>query len=130
MKTENILSVLLLIVFVCFFSACYYDDPPEVAPIDIEDVSFSTHILPTFESSCSTSNCHDGTKEPNLTSDQAYSELLAGGYINTTIPEASILYKSVDFQSGTEAMPPGGPKLPNTDIEVIRLWIIKGAPNN
>lgn len=130
MKTQNIFSMLMMMAFLGFFSACYYDDPPEEAPIDIEQVSFSTHILPTFESSCATSNCHDGTREPNLLSPVAYNELLAGGYINTSIPEASILYRSVDFQSGVEAMPPGGPKLPATDIEVIRLWIIKGAPNN
>jgi hypothetical protein len=130
MNTKIQISVILIMALTLICSACYYDDPPEIAPIDIEDVSFSTHILPTFEASCATSNCHDGTREPNLINSLAYSELVGGGYINIAIPEESILYKSVDFQSGVDAMPPGGPKLPNTDIEVIRLWIIKGAPNN
>ena len=130
MKSKFQYITLFLLALGFGISSCYYDDPPEPPPLDIDDISFSTHVLPTFEKSCSTSNCHDGTSEPNLINDLAYAELLAGGYINIVIPEESILFKTVDFQAGVDAMPPGGPKLPNIDIEVIKLWIQKGAPNN
>jgi len=129
MKTTQKLYGLLMFALMLVLGACYYDEPPEVAPIDIDKVSFSTHILPVFQSSCSTTNCHDGTTEPDLSSGVAYNALVGGGYVNTLLPEASILYRSVDFQSGVTAMPPGG-KMSATNIEVIRLWIVKGAPNN
>jgi len=120
--------LVIIILFLGIFFSCYYDNPPEPLPIDPEQVSFKTHILPILENSCSTSNCHDGTREPNLLNEVAYKNLTAGGYVNLLFPKESSLYKAVDFQEN--AMPPGGPQLPALDIELILIWIQKGAPND
>lgn len=122
--------ILVAFAFLCailILDACYYDNPPEPAPIDPEDVSFTTHILPILSSSCSVPFCHDGTKKPVLTPDVAYTELVGGGYVNLTFPEESKLFKAIQWQ-GTP-MPPDT-KLPEVDRQVILIWIQKGAPND
>ena len=124
----NILSAFVFICGLLIFHSCYYDNPPEVAPIDPDDISFQAHIVPIFQKSCSTSNCHDGTVSPNLTSEVAWRELQSGGYINLAIPRESILYKSVAFIESP--MPPGGPQLSDLDQLLILTWIQKGSPND
>ncbi len=122
--------ILFFVFLMLSINACYYDNPPEIAPIEPEDVSFDTHLIPIFNSSCNTAGCHDGSREPDLSPDVAYNRLLEGGYVNLAVPEESILYKSVEFESGASGMPPGGPQLPEIDRIVILTWIQKGAPND
>lgn len=59
------------------------------------------------------------------TAENAYSAIIAGGYINTLVPVNSILYGEV--KSGD--MPPTGPLKP-ADIQKILDWIRNGAKNN
>ncbi|MDX1685495.1 MAG: hypothetical protein R3275_09675 [Saprospiraceae bacterium] len=108
--------------------SCYYDNPPELLPFDCEDVSYSTHVQPIFNNSCATNGCHDGTTPPDLRSESSLNELRSQGYINLVTPEESVLYKTVDFQENP--MPPGGPKLSQTNIDIILCWIEAGARNN
>lgn len=124
MRNFILLTVLVSIMMI----SCYYDHPPEPLPIDPDQVSFATHILPILQKSCSTANCHDGTQAPDLRDDVAYRNLVAGGFVNLVLPEASPLYRSVDFVEAP--MPPGGPKLAQLDIDLILIWIQKGAPND
>lgn len=128
MKIKTISRLVLATALISMLS-CYYDNPPIAEPVNIEDISFSTHIIPILDSYCSTASCHDGTSEPNLLAEHAYNELL-GGYVNRVIPEESVFYKSVAFESGADPMPPGGPQIPDLDQDLIRLWIVKGALND
>lgn len=129
MKAKIILRAIGFFAIFGLIQACYYDNPPPVEPISPEDVSFSTHILPIFDNGCNSSGCHDGSRAPNLLADEAW-PALRDGYINTTVPEESILYKSVEYLSGADPMPPGGPKIPELDRQLILAWIQKGAPND
>src|ERR1700731_4393239 len=44
-------------------------------------------------------------------------------------PEKSPLYTAIELAPGQpHAMPPGGPQLSKQDREVIRQWILEGAP--
>ncbi|MGK0174463.1 MAG: hypothetical protein ACI9AT_000843 [Ulvibacter sp.] len=121
----------ILIAFLFFgglimLQSCYYDNPPKPLPFDCEDVSYSSHVLPVFATSCATSQCHDGTKEPDLRPDVARNNL-RNGYINLTFPEDSRLYKSVEYIAND--MPPGG-QLKELDRELILCWISEGALND
>ncbi len=129
MNNWKIIMVYLCVVLVSIFQSCYYDSPPPLQPINPEDVSFSTHILPIMAKSCSTSNCHDGTTAPNLLGERAWSELKSG-FVNTTQPQNSSVYKAVEFLPGGDPMPPGGPQIPELDRQLILAWIQNGAPNN
>lgn len=99
--------------------------------------------------SCATSGCHastsDGTYNQHglvLTASSAYNNLVnaasknaaansagllrvkAGDYIN------SLMYQKINCHSGLygATMPLGGPNLTEGQIEYIKQWIIKGAP--
>jgi len=124
MKVKIFLSVVLLGGFV---AGCYYD---VVKPIDPnkppQNVSFSGDLQPIFDASCTASGCHDaGSHQPTLTPEESFSSLTSGGFVNTTIPTESILYK--ELESG--AMPTTG-KLPSSQIQMVLDWIKIGAPNN
>lgn len=124
---KNIFLVLICLYGLFSLQSCYYDNPPQLIPFECSDVSYSTHIIPIFESSCSTQGCHDGSHEPDLRSNLARNSLRSGGYLNTAIPEESKLWKSVDFIESD--MPPGG-KLPSLELELIMCWISEGALDN
>jgi hypothetical protein len=113
-------------------ASCYYDEPPPPAEIDPELVSFSGHIVPIFDKACNNPGCHssvEGDPVPDLTAENAYDQLLGGGYVNLTIPESSILYLRIIGTSAGPLMPPGS-KLTSTDIELVLAWINKGALND
>jgi hypothetical protein len=125
---KKILIAFMLLGGLGSFLSCYYDDPPEPLPFDCDEVSFTTHIAPILENSCSTTGCHDGTRVPDLRTDVALNKLRSGGYLNTTIPEESSFYKTVDFSQNP--MPPGGPQITALNRELILCWISEGAPDN
>jgi len=129
MKTLKHMAALAFIMLFTAFQSCYNDYPPPLEPINPEDVSFVTHILPIMDKSCNTANCHDGTTPPNLLGDNAWSAL-RNQYVNTTIPRESFLYKSVEYLPGGDPMPPGGPQIPELDRQLILAWIQNGAPND
>ena len=108
-----------------FLNACYWDNPPEPIPIDPEMVSFRTHIIPIFNKSCNSAGCHDDSHDPDLREDKAWQSLHSGGYVNTTFPEESGIYRSV-VNGG---MPPVG-TLSDTEIELILAWVKKGGYND
>ena len=121
-------SILLVLGMIMAYS-CYYEYPPQPLPIDPDQVSFNTHILPLLVTKCSTPQCHDGTKAPNLLADQAYNSLRSGGYLNLTYPEQSLLYVSIDQGVGGIIMPPSG-ELSQLDKDLFLVWMAKGAPND
>ena len=125
---QKILSTLIFLIGI-FLTSCYYEYPPKPLPIEPDDVSFHTHVLPIFVSKCSTPQCHDGTKAPNLLEDKAYNSLRSGGYLNEIFPEESLLYVSIDQGVGGLPMPPGGP-LTQLEKDLILVWIAKGSPND
>lgn len=104
-------------------------------------VAFTTDIQPIFDASCATTGCH---RTPNpqgglsLMSGQSYGQLVnvtAQGYapalrVLPGDPGESVLYNKVAntgrFGGG---MPPSGGIGP-TGIDLIRTWILEGAPEN
>lgn len=113
-------------------ASCYYDEPPVPPEFDPDMVSFSAHIVPIFNKACNNPGCHssdEGDPVPDLTAENAYDQLLGGGYVNLTIPESSILYLRITGTSAGPLMPPGS-RLTPTDIQLVLAWIKKGALND
>ena len=110
-------------------SGCYKDiiSPGQDPNGPPQPVSFSGDLLPIFTANCATSGCHDAVPghNPSLTAANAYKAITSGGYINTLVPQASILYNEV--KSGS--MPPTG-ALKASDTQKILDWIRNQAPNN
>lgn len=119
--------VYLFIIAVCVFTSCEksYVELPEALP----DVSFNDDVLPILVSHCE--SCHQiGKVFPDLilSSEKAYNQLLFDGvnapYVNTSDPEASILYFKLK-----KDMPQFG-LLSASKIAIILKWIQDGAENN
>ena len=91
-------------------------------------VSFSADLIPIFNESCATPNCHvNGGAPPNLMASDAYDQLTQLGYVDTSNAEESILYKLMT--STSNPMPPNG-LLPAEEIAYVLAWIEQGAQNN
>lgn len=120
------LKIFATMVVMIAVGGCYYDILPPVDPNKPpEFVSFSGDLQPIFDRSCNTSGCHDGAHDPNLLPEEAYSALINGGFVNTSIPTESTIYVVLN----TGSMPPTG-KLPPDEIQKVLDWIKLGAPNN
>lgn len=123
------LILTFVVVFVMVFATgCYYDSIlPAATEEYTETVSFSADIIPSLNTHCNSSGCHDGSVKPNLSPAVAYNTLVAGGYTDAADPANSKLYR---WMSGFEAtpMPPAGP---NQKINALFLaWIKQGTSNN
>jgi hypothetical protein len=117
MKKLTILPVLLISLLI--FSGCKYDFIlPEEVPV-VNDVKFSTQIVPIFAEKCVL--CHN-SQTPVMTSDVAYSQLVPN-YVNTTAPSSSKIYTVPT--SGTH-----GATLSAAQAALILQWITEGAKNN
>lgn len=88
---------------------------------DTTNVTYSGSIAPLLSAKCT--GCH-GSINPqgniNLTT-----------YTNVySLATSGTLYGAVDHQPNYARMPPSGSKLPQCELDMIRIWIQNGAPNN
>lgn len=134
MKQHHILFILLapfLLVVSLLPSGCTYNDGllEITPPIDTTvQISFADDILPVFSDKCASPTCHGaGGISPELTPAKAYSELFAGGFIDTLAPAQSELYKWMTGQYAL-SMPLSGPD-PDLNVKVL-TWITQGAKDN
>ena len=104
--------------------------PPPAQPSG-QTVSFQSHIQPIFQRyGCNA--CHGGSGGLNV---QTVSQLLQGGLHGPAIisgkADSSFLVKKLlPAPPVGDRMPQGGPFLPDSSIQTIRLWINQGAKNN
>jgi hypothetical protein len=111
-----------------YLTSCYKDVIlPDVA-VDPDGppqaVSFSTELAPIFNSHCALSGCHvSGNHKPYMSTDLSYQQIVNGGYVNTDIPKASILYIKINGEM-KEYIPSA------TERQKVYDWIRNGAPNN
>ncbi len=122
---------LLLVISVVFLSSCTKDYVihQAVEPQDttvVETVSFSGRIIPLFEINCI--ECHyEGFDVLDLTSANAYNQLIEKNEIDTLSPTNSNLYLRLSSQ--TNPMPPTG-NISADSIAVVLRWIEEGCKNN
>lgn len=91
-------------------------------------VSFSTDILPIFESRCI--GCHGGERTQEGLDLKTHTSLMAGsnnGFVLTPGDAAnSLLVELVT----TQKMPKRGPKLTPPQVQLITDWVNQGATDN
>jgi hypothetical protein len=93
------------------------DAPPQA-------VSFKNDIAPMVNTKCALSGCHvSGGHHPYMTLDVSYEQIVNGGYVNTLIPKASIIYIKINGEM-KEYIPSAA------DRQKIYDWIRLGALNN
>jgi hypothetical protein len=122
------ITIFIALALAIGFTGCYRDIiTPELAKDPDgppQAVSYKNELAPMFNSNCALSGCHvTGGHKPYLTTDVSYQQLVNGGYVNTSIPKESILYKMVNGEMAQY--------LPSPDYkQKIYDWIRNGAPNN
>lgn len=121
-KPANFIKLSGLAFAVAMVIGLYSCEQYEILPEEIvEEVTF-TDVQAIFNKSCV--GCHDGvTATPVLEEGVAYNNLINGSYINTEVPEESLLYtkiKSSDHSLYSSS----------SDRSSILNWIENGALNN
>ena len=92
----------------------------EIDPADPR--SFKVDILPIFANYKCT-NCHSGSRAPDLRADNAYSSLKSGGFVTGNPPESAKLYKKF-------LKPHSGITLLDWEKQYILYWIAQGSKDN
>ncbi len=93
------------------------------AGCDTLNVRFSTTIQPLISTRCQ--GCHSGNAPSGNIKLTNYTEIVA--QVNN-----QKLWGSINYQAGYKPMPypAGSAKMPDCQLNQIRIWIQQGAPNN
>lgn len=126
MQEHRTIKIILFLISLSFFSACYYDIEEELYPADnsscdTSNVTLSQVVKPILENRCIT--CHSAGFASGGVDLATYSELAR--WANN-----GKLLSSVNHDGNASPMPKGSPKLDNCKIQQIQLWIEQGAQNN
>jgi WD40 repeat protein len=93
-------------------------------------VTYKDHVLPVLRKHCA--NCHNADKATSDLNVMTYQTLMTGGASGEAIspgkPDQSLLYRLVSHLD-EPAMPPKQPKIPETEIALLKRWIELGAPD-
>lgn len=107
-----------------------------------ESISFSKDIQPILTKNCATKDCHSGPKPAqklDLSAGKAYHKTVNVvshqmpklKIVTPGKPEASYLFdKLTGNQDEGDRMPSGKKALPKSEIELIKKWILAGAPGD
>jgi hypothetical protein len=115
LKQRKVLFFFSLTFFVCFwFVSCLKDKASSEYVCDFHEVNFSENILPIMTANCTGSGCHDGSSY--LGNFSKYED------IKIRADNGNLYLMVIEKRS----MPPDK-SLAETDIDLIRCWIEKGA---
>jgi mono/diheme cytochrome c family protein len=94
---------------------------------------YSTHIQPIFDQHCV--SCHGPTRTDAQLTLTSYAEVMKGGKDGPVVmpgnPAISVLISSVNgTAAGSSRMPPTGPRLSDTEVQNLTIWIDAGAPSD
>jgi hypothetical protein len=117
----------LAIALMVAFAACRYDNTEELyveQPCDTTNATYSAFVAPLVEQECL--SCHGQSVYA-----VSGNGILLEGYANM-IDYVTIgsFIGSIKHESAYEAMPDGGAKLSNCDIQKLDIWIANGAQDN
>ncbi len=126
-----------------------------ISSISVQAQSTFARVKTIMEASCSGSGCHNGSIvgfNVNASATDLYNQLIGVAPLNPAAlakgdklvepgyPDRSFLLRKMAHGISPELalqqpnegahMPQGRPKLPNAEIEMVRQWIMYGAPQN
>lgn len=116
----------IALLSVCFLSGCYRDNEemlyPQTDDCDISHVSYQATVAPLLQKYGCT-GCHSGSAASGNLSLDSYSSV-------SSIAKNGKLFGAINHVPGYSAMPKGGGKMTNCDINKIKAWIDAGSINN
>jgi hypothetical protein len=123
MKLSIIFTLVGISISGILFNSCKHEP---ILPPGTSIVHFNPDIQTIIGSKC-TYKCHNGGEEPPL---YGYSDL--HNYVTDYKPLESTLYKVITAHSSIQNLMPPKPDQPlnKSQIDIISIWILQGAPNN
>ena len=126
MKKTIIISLLLIILTL---TACYYDSEEKLYPqisntCDLSNVTYGLTVKPILQASCL--NCHSNSKALN---DGGGVKLENYADVLIMVTNGKLM-GSIRHNNGYIAMPNGGGKLTDCEINQLQTWIDNGTQNN
>jgi hypothetical protein len=88
---------------------------------DTTVVTYSGTVAPRMQANCE--GCHNSNSAAGNVNLSNYSGVLV-------VAANGKLFGAINHNAGYAAMPQGGNKLPQCEIDEIRIWVNAGAPNN
>jgi len=88
---------------------------------DTNNVTFSASVWPMININCT--GCHNGSSAGGGVQITNYNDVVA-------IADNGSLLGTISHSSGYNPMPKNGNKLSDCKIDVVRIWIDNGTPNN
>jgi len=121
-KTTIILSITIL-------SGCYYDNEEKLyaevsTTCDLSNVTFAANVKPILQASCY--SCHSNS---NAASSGAGIKLENHADVQNLAKNGNLM-GAVKHSNGYSAMPKGGGKLTDCEINQLQKWIDNGTLNN
>jgi len=138
---DSYLLFLISILFASCLKQSVYN-PVGPPPPDTSAISFSNQVQPIFTANCALSGCHAGSESQDgmsLEAGKSYASIVnqldieVGVYliVKPFYSDSSYLYFKITGNSvAGPRMPYGKPPLPDSLIQIIKLWIDQGAKNN
>lgn len=107
-------------------------EPPPPLPCDPDTVYFQQTVLPLVVSNCAAPGCHDPATAADGVVLTNYDNIIESGDVDPFDLNGSDLYEVIIETDPDKLMPPPGqyPPLSAAEINIIRTWILQGAPNN
>jgi hypothetical protein len=119
----------LILILSLMLTSCYYDSKEYLFPqidttCDTANISFTGTIKPLLTTYCY--SCHSNTNaasEANGIALENYAD------VKLAVDDGSLL-GSISHDAGYSPMPLGGGSLDDCSIELFRVWIGNGSPEN
>lgn len=121
------IRMLLSLLLLTLFSACYYDTRENVAPFVeatacvTDSVSYQVDIAPLMALQCN--SCHNASLASGGVRVDTYDQVKAHASNGS-------LYGSMNHDAGYVAMPTNAGKLPACDLAKVKAWVDAGFLNN
>ena len=105
--------------------------PPPESTCSADTAYFQQQVLPIFISNCSSAGCHDAASHQKGIVLTSYTSIMNTGGIRAGNPGNSKIYKKITEDDRDDRMPPlPRNALTQTQIDLLRKWIMQGAKNN
>lgn len=127
MKRLSYISILAIALAGAFAVTSCRHDP--ITPLsDAPAISFQNDVQPIIISNCTESGCHGESEGRGGLKLTTYDEVMKS--VSAGNPHASKLYGSITANTMNTMPKPPNPRLSDTQIKTIYLWILQGAKNN
>ena len=95
-------------------------------------ISYEEHIRPILKARCF--KCHSDDEQKADLNLQTYAATMKGGSGGEALlpgkPNSSLLFQAITHAEGVEKMPPKSDKMPESEIDLFKKWILAGLPEN